>query len=498
MKIHIVSVPVLMASTVCLYVGFYNLWMYIRGRFDRETIFFAVICFSIALYDVFTAGLYSANSIETGIFWQRLQFATSALFCICVAAFIYQLTQGGLRKTLIFFSFAFILFIFLGLFLNNEFTLSSDLPNLKHVKLGESINITYYEGQPGLLYQLQFLFIIAGFLYIFFYFFRFFKSGNQKFLVILITFIACYVAIFNDIMVSSGCYSFFYISEYVSLLIILYVTYVRINKYIDLNIEVEQLNDALLKETKAAEAANIAKSEFLLNMSHEIRTPLNGVVAASELISMCDTKEEVNDIQQIIQSSSQALLQSFDTILDFIKSRDGKLKLENKPFKLKNVLSTLKTRFFHKGMYILLALDFDVNDSTIPNNLIGDKELLVQIFNYLLENAAKFNSNSPESTLTVKFKEKTIDKVTLEFSISDNGIGITPEHYEKIFDPFYQVDTSSSRQYDGAGVGLSVCKQLVELMGGEIGVKSDLDSGSTFFFLADFELAHSDKTFSLQ
>ncbi len=261
---------------------------------------------------------------------------------------------------------------------------------------------------------------------------------------------------------------------------------------------VEKRTKELRKAKEAAEVANRAKSVFLMNMSHELRTPLNGILTGSELITMSDTQEELSEIQQIIQSSSQALLQTIETILDFSKSQDGNLELEEQPFKLSEVLNSLKTRFFYKGVYIPLKLNFDIKNSDIPNSLIGDEAHLIEIFNHLLENAAKFNINPPKAKLFVDLTGKTADKVTLQLSLKDNGIGIEQEHFEKIFDPFSQVDTSSTRQYDGAGVGLSFCKQLVEMMGGKITLESELGKGSTFSFLIDLKIADSDEMLSIQ
>lgn len=254
----------------------------------------------------------------------------------------------------------------------------------------------------------------------------------------------------------------------------------------DRTLQLEQAVTELKIAKERAESANKAKSEFLMNMSHELRTPLHGVSTAAELMTSCDTREEIEELQQIIRSSSASLIQTIENILEFTKSKDGTLELSSEPFGLNEILAKMKTCFFHKGTDIPLQLTMEL-DSHIPDVLIGDGNRLLEILNRLLENAAKFTSRDPIVRLTVKVDQASHEYVILHFLVKDNGVGIAPANFDKIFEPFWQVDTSKARQYDGVGIGLSVCKELVALMDGKIWAESVVHEGSTFHFTARFK-----------
>lgn len=234
-----------------------------------------------------------------------------------------------------------------------------------------------------------------------------------------------------------------------------------------------------------AQKANQTKSLFLANMSHEIRTPMNGILGMLELLQETKITPTQQHYVVTMRQSSESLLTLINDILDFSKIEAGKLTLEAEDFDLRNLVEEVITLLGEKATQKGLELNYLI-PATLNTAMRGDELRIRQILTNLVGNAIKFTEQG-EIMVRINLKELKSDVLTLRFEVSDTGIGISPEQRTKIFESFAQADNSTSRRYGGTGLGLTICKQLAELMGGEIGMESDKGKGSRFWFTATLE-----------
>src|SRR3954464_4403715 len=254
------------------------------------------------------------------------------------------------------------------------------------------------------------------------------------------------------------------------------------------NVTERKEQESALKLAKAkAEEATEMKSMFLANMSHEIRTPMNAIIGLSHLALKTPLSAKQRDYVSKVHNAGTSLLAIINDILDFSKIEAGRLDLEITDFLVDDVIGSVVTLTAQKAHEKGLEFLADVARS-IPEQLRGDPLRLAQVLTNLVNNAVKFTERG-EIRLKIEQLERTGDKVQLKFSVRDTGIGMTPEQSRKWFQAFSPADMSTTRKHGGTGLGLTISRRLVELMGGEIWLESEAGRGSTFLFTVSVGVA---------
>lgn len=255
----------------------------------------------------------------------------------------------------------------------------------------------------------------------------------------------------------------------------------------------KSIEQALIEARNMAERNAKAKEEFLANMSHEIRTPMNAILGFGKLLAETPLNPQQQEYLHAIDASGEALLAIINDILDLSKIEAGKLYFEHHPFSLSEMLKSLSAIFQPKAKENEIEFEWLLGPG-VPDMLEGSATRLNQVLMNLLGNAFKFTSHG-EINIEVKLKSQEGDQLRLFFEVADTGIGIPEDKLESIFESFTQASNDTTRKYGGTGLGLTICKRIVELQGGRIGVQSEPGEGSVFFFELDFKIP-SEQTIS--
>ena len=255
-----------------------------------------------------------------------------------------------------------------------------------------------------------------------------------------------------------------------------------------IDIEDRKRDEEALRDAKAAaEAANVAKSQFLASMSHELRTPMNAILGMTDLALGEQLPSTVRDYLQTSKESADLLLELLNEILDFSRIEAGRFELESAPFRLRKtveqVIKTLGVRAYEKRLELVCHVAEE-----LPDAVVGDLLRLRQVLMNLISNAIKFTPKG-EVVVQAAVEQRTAEAVSIRFSVSDTGIGIAAEKMKKLFTPFTQADSSTTRRFGGTGLGLAISQRPVNLMGGHIRLESQPGQGSTFYFTLTLPIA---------
>ena len=249
---------------------------------------------------------------------------------------------------------------------------------------------------------------------------------------------------------------------------------------------------ALLRDLRQAkekaEVANMAKTEFLNTISHELRTPMNGIMGFTGLLCDMDLPEKPREFLKMISESANRLMGLINQLLDFSRLDAGGKDLHFSGFELQSFFDSIFPTLEHQTKAKGLPLRIAIGPGLTLKKVLGDSSVLAQILNHLVNNAVKFSERGEIKIEVLAYEEPTPDSILLQFSVTDNGCGVSQEQIEFIFAPFTQTEDYMTRRHEGVGLGLAICAKLVQLLDGRIWVESKIDRGSTFFFTARFGL----------
>jgi len=403
---------------------------------------------------------------STARFWQMNTFIVLAMGCNLIN-FIFYLVDGMTKSATIEISGIFVLFCFV-LFNLKGYLEAPKLLSIIFVN-AHSLCLCYVQGNSQGAYLYLFPFVMAMI-----FFLRVRKNdavvttfiiGTTLNLLVIVLLFPLH-SLIEPVSDPIG-YNHLVLNIIINFLLVIVFFYF-----------VLRLLDA--KEKKVHKAA-AAKARFMSNMSHELRTPLNAIIGTTHLLIQDNELLQHTDHFKVLKNSSEHMLQLVNEVLDFSKLDEGKLEFMNEPFDLTYTLRQAADSFTSLVKQKNIALNIKIDPQLIGRKLVGDEMRLKQVFLNLLSNAVKFTDRG-SVTLQAQIRNLTKTAAELYFEVADTGIGIATEKYQVIFESFTQADAETTRKYGGSGLGLSICKELLKKMGGDLQVSSEPEKGSSFYF----------------
>ncbi len=485
--INQLAFPTYILASITIYVGMYHLMLYRNRRSEKSIFLFSLLCFSTAYYQISCGGLYGSETVDQALFWQRFNFSGISLIAISLMGYVYLYAQSKIGNGF-YIQVVLYLLIFVLSFVNHPVSLSLQNAYTEHVVS----RVSFFEVEPGIILQAQLLLSLVTFtrlMVIIIKLTKQYKRKGDRFLAIAITFF--FVAVIHDVLVVLHFWNGVYYVEYAFMGIVFAITYSRSMQFLRLNEVVVELNATLesrvekrtreLEEMKEiAERASRSKSLFLANMSHDIRTPMNGIIAVNQFLLDSNLSAEQREHAEIVKQSSSHLMDLLNDILDYTKIEAEQLVIEAAPLSLKALLKRVRTLLIPQIEDS--GVKFSYSDSTDVDWILGDSARITQVLLNLLSNSSKFTHRGE---IGISIKENHPNVLTI--AVYDTGVGIEHDSQEHIFNSFSQEDSSITRKFGGTGLGLAITKQLVELMGGEITLESEKDSGTAITFTLPYK-----------
>ena len=477
---HVLSVPCLIMTAINFYVALYYFFLFVKRPQAKEHLAFAVLCFSMALYDVFCVGLYNSLSFSKGVFWQKLQFYMIDIIAISMIWFALAFTKHKKSRISSFFMAAPLVLMSMAIFATPEYFISTVKASVKHVDFMNVLKIDYYEGELGLICNVELLFAVVIFIYSLCIFVGYYnKTKDRSVFIVVAGFFIYFFGLINDILVAMRVNPFIYISEYAFFVIVLAMGYVLLNKFANLQTAFEELNISLEKkvEERTAENENItaklfqsekmsAVGQLTSGLAHEINNPIGVILGFSQ--GIIKRVKEDSPLYMPLKSMEREAVRCKNLVNELLLfSSTGKTHSEKIQINalIEETIEFVGARAKDGRVEIEKKYNDNLPELTMNKNQI--QQVIVNICNDAFD-------AMPDGGKLIIATRRVENRVEIE--ITDSGTGMTEDVKKHIFEPFFTTKEAGK----GTGLGLSLCYEIIQKHNGSIEVISELNKGTSF------------------